>query len=207
MHKQNLLKLGVVIVWLGYTATISLIAVAIASSPWFSFQYNWLSDLGNSTMSKNYVGGIWVKYVFDASLMIGGIAGMCFSYILFISNTFSTKNGKIAVFLFFMGMIFIFLTGLFSEDFGIIHTIVSLCLFFLVPISLLAFSVSLESWEKRLFQIIAISSLVAFIFLFVDRPWGSNALVELIPCAALGIGLIILTKKMLAESQREDPTP
>ncbi|MEM3397180.1 MAG: DUF998 domain-containing protein [Thermoplasmata archaeon] len=207
MDRQNLLKLGVIIVWLGYTATIFLMAVAIASSPWFSFQYNWLSDLGNSNMSQNYAAGIRVTYIFDASLIIGGIAGILFSHALFISSAFSTKKGRIAVVLFFIGMIFVLLTGLFSEDYGIVHTIVSLCLFFMVPISLLAFSFSLDPWEKRLFQIISICSLIAFIFLFVDRPWGSNAIVELIPCAALGIGLIVLSRKILEERQKRKEMP
>ncbi|MCX8174259.1 MAG: DUF998 domain-containing protein [Thermoplasmata archaeon] len=202
MEKRTMVKLGVIVVWAGYIATVTLMVVAIANSPWFSFQYNWLSDLGNSTRSQNYAAGIRVTYIFNASLMIGGIAGMFFSHVLFTSGAFLGKKGKLSTLLFFLGTVFIFLTGLFSEDFGIVHTIVSLGLFFMVPVSLLAFSFSLNGWERKLFQIIAFCSLAAFIFLFIDRPWGSNAVVELVPCAALGIGLAVLSRKMLLETHK-----
>lgn len=202
MEKQKLLRLGVVVVWLGYCGALCLIGIAIASSPWFSFQYNWLSDLGNSNMSLNYVGGIPVTYIFNSSLILGGIAGMFFSYTLFISETFSTRKGKVSVILFFLAMVFVFLTGIFSEDYGKIHGIVALTFFFLVPISLLSFSFSFEGWERLATLIVSVCSLAAFALLFVDRPWGSNAVVELIPCAALGVEFVFLSRKMLVESRK-----
>jgi len=195
MRLEVRIKLGIIALWVGYSFTVALLALAIASSPWFSFQYNWLSDMGNSAINPNTFYGIPVKYIFDASLMIGGLGGIIFTYA--ISPKFASLKGRIAIALFYANSLAIFFTGLFSEDFGILHTISSLALFILIPISLLAFSFSMEGWAKKGLFLVSICSLLAFCLLFLDRPWGGNAIVELIPCAALGVGLAILTIKLL----------
>ncbi|MGB9636460.1 MAG: DUF998 domain-containing protein [Thermoplasmata archaeon] len=208
MKRIQIVRASVVVVIAGYLFTIFGIGIAIACSPWFSFFYNWLSDLGNSKMGTNYVfDGLKVCVLFNLSLMVGGISGIIFSIGLSISGVFNNRKGKTGVGILLTGMIFIFLTGLFSEDFGVVHSLVSSVFFFAVPVSLLVFSFSLRGYNRIIFTVTGIISLIAFVLLFVDRPWGSNSVIEFIPAVALGIEVLTFSRLLWFSSENSVVTP
>jgi len=198
-EKSEIIKLSAYLVIISYAVCFICIGIAIAKSPWFSFPYNWLSELGNSSEGNTpVVDGILVCHVFNAGLMLGGLGGMAFSYGMYLSNIFKGKKGMLAIALFFLAMVFIFLTGFFSQDYGILHTISAFSFFFLVPLSLLAISLSTPGWTKLTLRIVSVASLLAFVLLFVDRPWGSNSIVEFVPAIALGVGIILIVRMILS---------
>ncbi|MBD3406526.1 MAG: DUF998 domain-containing protein [Candidatus Lokiarchaeota archaeon] len=119
---------------IGYFAPlIALLGIitAIALSPNFLWTDNALSDLGHYTRTD--LGGpqLVVAIIFNGSLITTAILVMYAVFRLF--REFNDQLTKIALGLFFIATIFLMSIGIFSENFGYLHFIVSVGFFLSFP--------------------------------------------------------------------------
>jgi hypothetical membrane protein len=203
---KNMLIAGVCGVIGPIIALLSIMIAVIGSLSWFTWSGNWLSDLGGFPGKRP----IWtshgmVSIVFNGGLILAGIIGIIFGISLKKSQIFVTWRGNLGIFIFIMAMVALCLVGIFPQTLGYLHLLGALPFFFLSPIALILLGLELKKSSEVFFgKIITIAGIIsfcAFPFLFVPRPWGSNAIVEMIPslslsifCIGLGIKLIYRVK-------------
>jgi len=82
----------------------TFIGVAILTHPFFSFQHNALSDLGNPDVE--------LSWIFNSGLIIAGLLGLIFAIGLFER---SVGAERFAALLFVVAMIFLSMIGIFPE--------------------------------------------------------------------------------------------
>lgn len=172
------------------------IALAIYHSDWYNWTGNWLSDLGGMPGETP----IWAargiaSVIFNSGLIITGIIGLVFAGGVRKIRMFNNRLGRIGILLLILDMSALIAIGIFPETTGYLHTLVSLIFFFLAALSLLVIgTVVRKSSGKTLggfVTLLGAISLCSFPFLFIPRPWGSNAIIELFPIISISIFAII----------------
>ncbi|MEM2089281.1 MAG: DUF998 domain-containing protein [Thermoproteota archaeon] len=117
---------------LGAVIAYPFIAISIVLTPWFNFYSNALSDLGN--IARNAP----VAYVFNFGLILSGFLVALFALLTSLKHR-SWKYLSWSVLLIVAG-IDLALIGVFSEDAGRLHGLVSIVFFILIIIVMLAYS-------------------------------------------------------------------
>jgi len=121
----NLIKAG------GYAGIISpiifaiFLAAAVYNYPSYNPTTNFLSDLGIGPSAV----------FFNSGVIIAGLLGILFSLALY--KKFNSKISRAGSILLVIGNIFLILVGIFSEQYGILHTIISTLFFLFIILSLL----------------------------------------------------------------------
>jgi hypothetical membrane protein len=178
------------------------IGLAILYSPWFSWTENYLSDLGGSPGDRP----IWAAHgiasiLFNFGLMIAGILGICLAIGIRKSGTLSSPLGNIGTLILIINSCALIGIGVFPESTGAPHTFFSFAFFLLVGLSLFFMGMGLiKSYEKKLgwFVIALLAFGLISIPLFLSpRPWGSNAIAEMIPIVSIALFSIVFGMKLL----------
>ena len=168
------------------------IAFAIYYSDWFSWTENWLSDLGGIQGETP----IWAargisSIIFNGGLIITGIMGFVFANAIRKLRLLNTRLGRIGTSLLILDMFSLCAIGIFPETTGYFHTFVSVMFFFLGAISLLVIGTSLRKSSERTLggfvTLLSVISIFSFPFIFIQRPWGSNAIIEMVPIISIAI--------------------
>jgi len=192
-----LIKISMLCGILGPVIGFIFITCSIFYSDWFNWTNNWLSDLGGIPGNSS----IWTSrgitsIIFNSGLIISGLIGLFFANLLRKLKILNNRQGKIGSFLFMFNMLTLSFIGIFPETTGYLHTIVSIIFFFLIALSLLILGnvIRKSSWKKfgELIIILSIISFCSFAFFVIPRPWGNNAIIELIPIISLSIFSISL---------------
>lgn len=200
--KRMILRLAGTCGILAPIIAFTCIGLSILYSPWFSWTDNWLSDLGGIPGEKS----IWasrgiVSILFNFGLIVAGILGICFVIGLRKSDMLDTQLGRVGTVFLFLGACALIGIGIFPETTGVLHTYFSIASFFMVSFSLLFIGPALiGSSEKALgwFTIILlVIALVSVPLFLIPKPWGSNAVAEMFPIAAISIFALIFGIKML----------
>jgi hypothetical membrane protein len=173
----------------------TLIFLAIASYPQFSWANNALSDLGVEP-------GVTLA-LFNNGLIISGAIALIFAIgLFFYQNNYLGRVGAIVLALACIALILI---GIFPEDIKPTHFLVSVAFFVLLPISLMITTIAL--WLKRktrmaLFTlIISLAAALPWILYFTFNYAQGVAIPEAISGFASSIWIIVLGYKMI-RSQR-----
>jgi len=181
------------------------IAFAIYYSDWFNWTGNWLSDLGGMPGETP----IWAargiaSVIFNSGLIIAGIMGAIFVSAIRKIRMLNTRLGCIGTFLLILDMSALCAIGIFPETTGYFHAFVSLVFFFLVALSLLVIGTSLRKSSGKTLggfvTLLGAISICSFPFLFIPRPWGSNAIIELFPIITISIFAIVFGYSLIKES-------
>ena len=181
------------------------IAFAIYYSDWFNWTGNWLSDLGGMPGETP----IWAargiaSVIFNSGLIITGIMGVVFASAIRKIRMFNTRLGRIGTLLLILNMSALCAIGIFPETTGYLHTLVSLIFFFLVAFSLLVIGTAVRKSSGKTLggfvTLLGAISLCSFPFLFIPRPWGSNAIIELFPIISISILAIIFGIALIKDS-------
>lgn len=177
-------KVGVAAALVAYP----FILASIALSPWFNIYNNALSDLGN-TVSNGSVG-----YVYNAGLIIDGAMVLVFAVIL-LKATPSLKIVVWAVPL-MIAAFDLALVGIFPENAGSIHGVVSEIFFVMIVITLLAYSYMSwpigSPWIGAVALVFGILS--AFIW-FTKWPWSGVAIQESVTSGMTAVWLLLVALK------------
>ncbi|MBS7637304.1 DUF998 domain-containing protein [Candidatus Bathyarchaeota archaeon] len=180
----------------GIAATVlgfSTVFLSIASSPWFSWKENALSDLG--------VGGSGL--IFNTGLAASGLL-----LITFILGLLKLSGGcwawRLGSYLFLADAISLIGVGIFNESFGRVHLYFSLAFFTLMPLSLIMLGLSLWSRGiKRLSLFTLFSAL--FTPIIWTMPWRGAAIPEALSTLATGIWIINISLRMLRSGIMDRP--
>ena len=172
---------------------VALIAIAIAimlSLSWFTWDGNALSDLGN------YDNGILAAIVFNVGLVLAGILLFIFTFCLF--QTITDLPTKIGILPFFIALCFLIAIGVFSENAGDIHFIVSVGFFGSFPFAMWFVGIGFLRFRK-FWWFSLISIVLPFFSIYMWTSWfggffpfwSGNAIPE-ITTALTGIGWLWL---------------
>jgi hypothetical membrane protein len=158
------------------------IAYAILISPWFSFDYNALSDLGISAAAN----------IFNATLIITGIMSTVFATGMF--GTFRQNSVKrIGAAVFIVASVVLICIGILHEGYSPHHYIASVLFFVLMPVSILIISIPMTVKPDTrnlgfLSLVVVIIAIIAWVI-----PWGMGiAVPEAIAVIAGCIWIIVM---------------
>jgi len=176
---------------LGFVAALAaypFIVTSIALSPWFNIYNNALSDLGNTVTNG------WVGYVYDIGLVFAGTLVLIFATVI-SKETRDRRNLVWAVPL-MAAALDLALVGVFSENTGHIHGVVSEIFFLMIVVAMLAYSY--VSWPLRAPRTGAVALtfgiLSAFIW-FNGWPWSGIAIQESVTSGMTAIWLLLVASK------------
>ena len=176
----------------------SCIGVSIALSPWFSWHKNALSDLGALSSS------VWP--IFDIGLIVSGALAMAFSYGLMerLEEGLS-KAGALVVLL---GSLSLALIGAFPEDAGLVHFVVSVGFFLLVPIGMLVVGASRLRSVKGVLKafwtvaiVLSLASLATWAIWASLKPELGISVPEAIAAALMATPVVALGSRMARSAE------
>ncbi|MEM2940663.1 MAG: DUF998 domain-containing protein [Thermoproteota archaeon] len=174
------------------------IAFSIVLSPWFNFYNNALSDLGN--IARNTP----VAYVFNAGLILSGLLTVSFALLVSFKNH-SWKYLSWSILLMVAG-VNLALIGVFPEDAGIIHRLVS-TIFFLSLFSVMLMY-SFCSWvlgTKATGIVALVFSMMSIIVWAVKWGWRGVAIQETVASLMASIWLLLVSMQKLGEDKSGRP--
>lgn len=179
-----------------------IMAISIYYSPWFSFTENWISELaGKSGETPIWSARGFPSAIFNIGIILSGAMGLACAIAIRNIEKLSSHLGKLGATLLIIDMISLILVGIFPLTTGILHHIFSLIFFFTLPLALifigLAFRKTSEQKFGTLMITLGIISIYALPFLFIPPPWGSNAIIELIPSFSIALFAILFGIKIL----------
>ncbi len=166
---------------------ITLIALAISRSPWFSWTENALSDLGAQGSTTA---------LFNFSLIIGGILTGIFAVGLrkTLRNRALSHAGTLILILAAVALCAI---GVFPETAGKIHFYVSVAFFVLFPLSAFFIGASMlrVSSERKLGLFTVLVGIVATVVWAF--PWRSVAIPEIVAGLAVSVWAVVFGARLL----------
>ena len=183
---------------------LAFIFISIHYSPWFSFTGNWLSDLAGLPGETP----IWtakgaVSLYFNVGLILAGVAGVVFAFELRKLQMFQTRLGRVSVSLLALVAFALGFLGVLPQTTGLIHYLVAVTFFLLVPLALISLGLVLKNsnekklgWSAILLGVVSLSSLI--LLKLVSRPFGSNAIAELFPIVAISLFIALYSARFLS---------
>ena len=169
-------------------AAYPFILASIALSPWFNIYNNALSDLGN-TVTNGQVG-----YVYDAGLVVAGALVLIFAVLL--SKESRDRRTLVWAIPLMVAAFDLAMVGVFSENTGHIHGVVSEIFFLTIVVAMLAYSyVSWPLGSPRIGAVaLAFGVLSAFIW-FNGWPWSGVAIQESVTSGMTAVWLLLVASK------------
>jgi len=164
------------------------ILASIALSPWFNVYSNALSDLGN-TVTNGSVG-----YVYNAGLVLTGVFVLAFAVLMLRAS----PGLKLAVWTvpLMIAAFDLALVGIFSENTGSIHGVVSEIFFVMIVVTMLAFSyVSWPLGSPRIGAVALVFGILSAFIWFTKWPWTGIAIQEAVTSGMTAVWLLLLALK------------
>jgi hypothetical membrane protein len=169
-------------------AAYPFILASIALSPWFNVYNNALSDLGN-TVTNGSVG-----YVYDAGLVVAG--ALIFVYALLLLRAAPSLKAAVWTVPLMMASFDLALVGVFSENTGRIHGVVSEVFFAMIVVTMLAFSyVSWPLGSPKVGAVALVFGILSSLIWFTKWPWTGIAIQEAVTSGMTAIWLILVALK------------
>lgn len=171
---------------LGAVIAYPFIVVSIALSPWFSFYDNALSDLGNIALNGS------VAFVYNLGLILSGSLVAMLASLICMKHR-SWKYLCWSVLLTIAG-VDLALIGVFTEDSGRIHGLVSEIFFMSIILVMLIYGFCSWPLGSPIPRAIALAFSIAPAIVWIVRwPWHGVAIQETITSLMATIWLIILS--------------
>jgi hypothetical membrane protein len=171
-------------------ALTAIVVAIVLSLSWFTWDGNALSDLGN------YNNGLPAAIIFNVGLVLTGILLLIFIYCF--SRTITDLPTKIGLIPFFIALCFLIGIGVFSENAGDIHFVVSVGFFGSFPFAMWFVGLGLFRF-RNLWWFSILSIILPFFSIYMWTSWfggvfpfwAGNAIPE-ITTAFTGIGWLWL---------------
>ncbi|MGD8566004.1 MAG: DUF998 domain-containing protein [Candidatus Bathyarchaeota archaeon] len=175
----------------GSVLTLAMVFASTLISPWFRWDSNALSELGVGEVSL----------LFNAAVIISGI----FNFLFAIGLREYLPRGqlaKVGVVFVMLGSVSLFLVGIFTISYPILHGIVALGEFLLAPIGFILIGLSVKDNTLKKFSISAgigalIAILVLPIFLLVSTFKVGFAVPEMIEGLIVAAWVIFMGTRLL----------
>ncbi len=188
--EHNYRRLGAVSGLAAIACFLLLYAVAMSLDLEYEFGKNYLSDLGVRA-------GAWA---FNSGLIVAGILFLVFDLLAVRAVLGTRLLDKAAVAVLIVGAVFLMMVGIFTEDAGDLHTVVSYGFFLsmLVALALVAECLYRSRYLGRMGFVV---TLVIFVLGLSLLPMGGDPLSETIAVLGiLGWGLVISVAMLLKEA-------
>jgi hypothetical membrane protein len=172
---------GIAAVATGFSAVL----LSAASSPWFSWAENALSDLGVGGSGLIFNGGLAASGLLLIPFLLGllRLSGECWAW-------------RAGSYIFLAGAISLVGVGIFNEGYGRVHFYFSLGFFILMPLSLITFGLSL--WGRGIRCPGLFTLLVGLVTPIVwIMPWRGAAIPESLSSSATALWIIAMGLRML----------
>jgi hypothetical membrane protein len=171
-------------------AAYPFVLTSVALSPWFNIYNNALSDLGN-TVSNGQVG-----YVYDAGLVLAGAIIISFSILL--SRESRDRRMLIWTVPLIVAAFDLAMVGVFSENTGHIHGVVSEIFFLMIVVTMLSYSyVSWPLGSPRIGAIALAFGVLSSLIWFVGWPWSGVAIQETVTSGMTAVWLLLVASKIV----------
>jgi hypothetical membrane protein len=171
---------------LGAVIAYPFIAVSIILTPWFNFYNNALSDLGNIAWNAP------VAYVFNLGLILSGSLVALFA----LTTSFKYRSWKYlswSVMLTVAG-IDLALIGVFPEDAGRLHGLVSTIFFVSIIVVMLVYSFCSWALKTPVIGVVALMFSIASVAVWtVKWGWEGVAIQETVTSLLTAIWLIMIS--------------
>ncbi len=173
--------------------TLTLIFVAVAQSPWFSWHDNALSDMGISQTPNS----------FNAALLIGGVTYLVFviGFLRWLGPTSSLS--QLAAWLMLVGGISLTLIGILTEAAGGIHDIVAATYFLVTPLAYVLFGIDLLRRGARVRGALTITAGAAALMFIAAVPHKRIAVPEILAAVIIAAWTFSIGMMMSLESSIE----
>jgi hypothetical membrane protein len=172
----------------GALVAYPFILASVALSPWFNVYNNALSDLGN-TLSNGSVG-----YVYDVGLVLSG--AMIFSFSFLTSREARDSRTLVWTAPLMVAAFDLALVGIFSENRGQIHGVVSEIFFLMIVVTMLAFSyVSWPLGSPYIGAVALVFGILSSLIWFTSWPWSGVAIQEAVTSGMTAIWLVLVAAK------------
>lgn len=172
--------------------TLTLIFVSVALSPWFDWHNNALSDMGVSRTPNP----------FNAALLIGGVMYFAFAIGFLRWQGTKSKLNKIGAFFMLAGGVGLLSVGIFTEDAGRIHYVVSVTYFLATPLAFVLFGVDLLKRRAGVPGVLSIAAGLAALLMIVFVPHRRYAVPEILAAVVIGAWTLSFGVKMLFEARQ-----
>jgi hypothetical membrane protein len=140
--------------------------------------------------------------------MIAGILGICLAIGIRKSGILTTSLGKAGTMIFIFNSCALIGIGVFPETTGFPHTFFSVTFFLLVGLSLFFMGMGLLKSSEKSFGWLVLAlfvfGLTSIPLFLAPRPWGSNAIAEMIPIISIALFSIIFGIKLLCLAREEE---
>ncbi len=169
-------------------AAYPFVLASIALSPWFNFYDNALSDLGN-TLTNGSVG-----YVYNAGLILSGLLLLVFA----VRLTLDSHDRRVLVWTVpsMAAALSLASVGVFSENTGSIHGVVSVVFFSTIVITMLSFSyVSWPLGQARIGALALVFGILSTMIWFATWPWRGVAIQEAVTSGMSAAWLLLVALK------------
>jgi hypothetical membrane protein len=169
-------------------AAYPFILVSIVLSPWFNIYNNALSDLGN-TVTNGSVG-----YIYNAGLILSG--ALVFIFAALTLKVAPKKKFAVWTITLMISAFDLALVGIFSENTGSIHGVVSEVFFAMIVVTMLTFSyVSWPLGSPRIGALALAFGILSALIWTINWPWTGVAIQETITSGMTAIWLIFVALK------------
>jgi len=179
-----------------------IIGVSIYYSSGFSWTNNWLSELAGQAGEEP----IWAargvsSLIFNIGIIVAGLLGIVFTIAIWKIKILNSKLGLLGKSFLTVDMVALLAIGIFPLTTDIYHDIVSFLYFLLVALSLVTLGIEFKRKSETklglILIILGIISFSSFPLFFVPQPWGSNAIIEMVPITSLSISAVIFGYNIL----------
>ncbi len=169
--------------------TLTLVFVSVALSPWFSWQYNDLSDMGISSTAN----------LFNATLLIGSAFYWVFAIGFLRWRGLAARLAKVATFFLLVGAVGLTLIGLFPEDVGRIHRTVAVTYFSATPLAYVWFGFDWLKHNEPVSGTLSIVAGLAALLMILFVPHDHYAVPEILAAVTIGAWTLTCGVKILFE--------
>ena len=204
-NKSSLFRIAGIFGILLPLIVFTFIGISIYYAPWFSWTENWLSELGGTAGETPIYAARGVSsIIFNVGLIIAGGFGVICAFATSKIKVLKNSLGNLGTSLLIADMFALLAIGIFPLTIEYMHEKVSFLFFFLVPLSLIPIGLVLKNTEEKKFGwliiMLGVASSSSFPLFFVPQPWGSNAVIEMIPATSLSICAIIFGINLLKDN-------
>lgn len=169
-------------------AAYPFILASIALSPWFNIYDDALSDLGNTVTN----GG--VGYVYDAGLVLAGVLVLIFAILL--SHESHDRRTLVWAAPLMVAAFDLAMVGVFSENTGHIHGVVSEIFFLTIVVAMLSYSyVSWPLGSPRIGAVALVFGILSALIWFNGWPWSGVAIQESVTSGMTAVWLLLVASR------------
>lgn len=170
---------------------LTAVFISVATSPWFNWHTDALSDIGVSDTPQ----------LFNTTFLIGGLLYLVFVIGFLRWHGVKSALAKTAAFFMLLGGSGLILIGVFTEEAGRLHYVVAATYFLATPAAYLLLGLDLQRRGRKLPGYLTLAAGATAFLLIALVPRRGLAVPEILASVVLGAWTLSMGTKMLIEPE------